>query len=112
MDDVSVHDGARELLDNGDFENGSLAPWIRTDPYGPCNGSAGRVTGTNPRNGIYHLLDGSDDCPDFISQSFFVTTGQLYTISFWLKVVGTGPDIHILAYRLSYFYGQNRTETS
>ena len=48
MDDVSVHDGARELLDSGNFENSSLAPWIRTDPYGPCNGGAGRVAGTNP----------------------------------------------------------------
>ena len=96
VDDISVHDGGREMLGNGDFETGSLAPWIRTDPYGPCNGSAGRADRSNPRQGSYHLLDGSDNCPDLVSQSLSVTIGQLYTISFWLKVVGTGPDIHIL----------------
>ena len=84
------------MLENGDFETDSLAPWIRTDPYGPCGGSAGRADGSSPQRGSYHLLDGSDNFPDLVSLSLSVTIGQLYTISFWLRVVGTGPDIHIL----------------
>ena len=96
IDDISVHNGAVEMLSNGGFESGSLSPWIRSDPYGPCGGSAGRVDPQSPHNGSFHLLDGSDDCPDYISQSFRVTTGQIYTVSFWLQVKGTGPDITIV----------------
>jgi hypothetical protein len=84
------------MLTNGGFETGSLSPWIRTDPFGPCGGSAGRVDYITPHTGIYHLLDGNDTCPDFISQSFTVTIVQIYTISFWLQVVGTGSGISIV----------------
>ena len=96
IDDISVHNGAVEMLGNGGFESGSLSPWIRSDPYGPCGGSAGRADPQWPRTGAFNLLDGSDDCPDFISQAFPVVIDQTYTVSFWLKVVGTGPNITIV----------------
>lgn len=95
MDDVLVHDGNTSVIVNGGFESGVLYPWFRTDPYGPCNGSAARVDTQVPRTGTYHLLDGSDSCPDFLTQSFAVVFGRIYTISFWLQARATGPDITV-----------------
>lgn len=96
IDDISVHNGAVEMLRNGGFESGSLSPWVRFDPYGPCGGSDGRADHQWPHTGSFNLLDGSDNCPDFIIQEFPVTINQIYTISFWLRVRGTGPDITIV----------------
>jgi hypothetical protein len=96
MDDVLVHDGNTSIIVNGGFESGLLFPWFRTDPYGPCGGSDGQVRAQWPLTGSYHLLDGSDNCPDFITQSFGVVFARIYTISVWLQVIGTGPDITVL----------------
>ena len=96
MDDVLVHDGNTSIITNGGFESGVLFPWFRTDPYGPCNGSAGQVGSVLPHTGTSHLLDGSDHCPDFITQSLVVAFGRIYTISFWLRAQATGPEITVL----------------
>ena len=96
LDDVSVHNGAVEMLTNGYFETGSLSPWVRTDPYGPCNGTAGQVRNTSPHTGSYHLVDGSDNCPDLITQTFSATMGQIYTISFWSNAQASGFGISIV----------------
>jgi hypothetical protein len=86
------------MLTNEWFETGSLSPWIRTDPYGSCGGSDGQVDSRWSRTGIHSLLYGSDICSDLISQTFPVTNEQIYTISFWLQVVGSGPYICIVVF--------------
>ncbi|UJR38418.1 hypothetical protein I4U23_031086 [Adineta vaga] len=76
------------------FENGSLTPWIQSDPYGPWRGSPDQVVQTDARTGVFYLLDHSDICPDSISQAI---AGEIYTISCWLKANGIGSSISILA---------------
>ena len=88
MDDISVITNNTEILVNGGFETGSLAPWIRTPPTGACSGiQAAEVSNAPgvPRTGSYGMRDGIFGCVDQISQSFSVTEEQTYLISFWLK---------------------------
>ncbi len=93
LDDVSVYDGGVQMLSNGGFETGSLSPWIRTTLYSNCTGSPGQISTMYPRTGIYDLADGSNGCPDQISQQFTATIGEVYIVSFWLKSNSTGTGI-------------------
>jgi hypothetical protein len=82
------------MLVNGGFETGSLSPWIRTPPNGTCSGGApGQVRSMSPRSGAYCLTDGSNGCPDKISQTFMATAGYVYIVGFWLKSGGSGSVI-------------------
>ncbi|CAF1490012.1 unnamed protein product [Adineta ricciae] len=94
LDDVSVTSGGVEKLINGGFETGILSPWVRTTPNGNCNGIAASTSNTNnffagliPRTGSYYIVDGSSSCADQLQQSFGVTIGTVYNISFWIKAV-------------------------
>lgn len=95
LDDVSIYAGADQMIINGDFETGSLSPWVRTTTSGSCGGAAagGHVSTVSPHTGTYVLVDGSYGCADIISQQFNATAGQLYTISFWLKSSGVGSSV-------------------
>jgi hypothetical protein len=92
MDDVSVSNETTELLVNGDFESGSLSPdWTTSTPNGQCSGSTGAyLVSSSCRSGSYCLSDGCCGCSDQVSQSFAVTTGQIYFISFWLQLSVVG----------------------
>jgi hypothetical protein len=92
MDDVSMYAGGTQMLVNGDFETGSLNPWVRTQPSGSCWGQQAAVTNAAgvAYTGSYGLWDGSTGCFDQIAQSFVATSGQTYVISFWLE--STGPS--------------------
>ncbi|CAF3284400.1 unnamed protein product [Rotaria sp. Silwood2] len=91
VDDVSVYNGGVQMLVNGGFESGFLSPgWIRTTPNGVCSGPGGTVSSISPRTGSYCLRDGYIGCADQISQSFAVTAGQLYVVSFWIQAGGSG----------------------
>ncbi|UJR11663.1 hypothetical protein I4U23_015844 [Adineta vaga] len=101
VDDVSVIAGGTEKLVNGGFETGSLPPWIRTTPNGACGGTAGSVTsslgnggagGGTPKTGTYYVGDGSETCYDQVQQSFGVTMGIVYNISFWIKSANYGSS--------------------
>jgi hypothetical protein len=73
------------MLINGGFESGTLSPWVRTTPDGPCAGVAGAVCTSLPHTGTHDLCDGSNGCEDAISQSFIATAGQIYNVTFWMK---------------------------
>jgi hypothetical protein len=90
LDDVSVYDGGTQMLVNGDFETGSLSPWVRTFPNGTCPGVPGKICSTNSYNGNYNYCDGCNTIPDQLSQSFMATTGHVYVVSFWLATGALG----------------------
>ena len=84
------------MLVNGDFESGSLSPgWIRTTPNGACGSTGGAISNVLPRTGSYSLQDGSTGCADQISQSFPVIAGQVYVVSFWIQMGGSGSGISV-----------------
>jgi hypothetical protein len=93
LDDVSVYDGANQMISNGGFETGSLSPWIVTSPNGHCAGPATYVGTLSPHNGTYSLIDGSNGCADQVSQQFTATAGDIYVVSFWLEVGSTTPPL-------------------
>ena len=84
------------MLTNGDFETGSLSPWVRTNPNGACSGSPGHVSSPLSLTGNYSLSDGSSGCADEVSQQFMATAGQVYVVSFWLKSGQAGSGVSAL----------------
>ena len=93
LDDVSVYNGATQLLSNGGFETGSLSPWVVTKPNGNCGAFGARTDTSSPRSGSRNIKDGSNGCADQVSQQFSATAGQIYVVSFWLRSGGTGTGI-------------------
>jgi hypothetical protein len=95
IDDVSVYTKGVQMLVNGGFESGSVSPgWTVTLPYGVC-GAAGSVTSNIPHTGSYSFMDGSVGCADQLSQSFAVIAGQVYVVSFWIEMGGSGSAISV-----------------
>ena len=83
------------MLTNGGFETSSLSPgWTLSTPNGVC-GSTGSVSTSSPHTGSYSFSDGSVGCADQISQSFPVISGQVYVVSFWIQMGGSGSGISI-----------------
>ncbi|CAF1440843.1 unnamed protein product [Adineta steineri] len=96
LDDVSVYNGGTQMLTNGGFESGSFSPgWTKAAPTGCGSGTTGYISSTYHRTGSYGYADGCNSHTDQLSQSFVVTAGQSYIISFWLKSGGTGSGISI-----------------
>ena len=93
VDDVSVYNGTAEMLINGGFESGTLSPWVRTIPNGPCAGAPGTVCSSSPHSGTRALCDGSNGCADAISQSFMATAGQTFNVTFWMRSGKAAPVI-------------------
>ncbi|CAF2047549.1 unnamed protein product, partial [Rotaria magnacalcarata] len=91
LDDTSIYDGAVQMLTNIGFETGSLSPWVRTTPYGPCGGTPGSITNSSCHSGTYCMYDGSLGCADQISQQFTATAGKVYVVSFWLRAGTLAP---------------------
>ena len=79
------------MLTNGGFESGSFSPgWKRTTPNGACYSNSGTVNSVYPHTGSYSLADGCVDTADQIGYSFMVTAGQIYNVSFYIKMGGSG----------------------
>ena len=98
MDDVSVSNGTTELLINGGFETSSFSPgWTVSTPNGACVGSTigAQVVSSPCRTGSYCLSDGCGFRSDQVAQSFTVTAGQVYLISFWLELGGGGSGVSV-----------------
>ncbi|CAF4205213.1 unnamed protein product [Rotaria magnacalcarata] len=99
LDDVSVYYGAVQMLSNGGFESGSMAPWVRSLPNGPCTGWSSAVSttvyGVLPHSGNYYYIDGSYGCADEISQSFGAIAGEEYIVSFWIQSGSSGSGVSV-----------------
>ena len=98
IDDISVSNGTTEMLVNEGFESGSFSPgWTTSTPNGSCasGSTAPQVVNSSCNTGSYCLIDGCYSRVDQVSQSFMVTTGQAYFITFWLKNTGSGSGISV-----------------
>ena len=91
---MSIYAGGTQKLSNGGFESGALPPWVKTQPLGPCSGQQSVVSSSVAvlHTGAYGLSSACMNVYDQIAQSFNVTAGQTYIISFWLKLTGTSSS--------------------
>ena len=81
LDDVSVQDSASsEKLTNGDFESG-LSSWSVGSTFG-CLTSPG-ISTTRSHSSSHSFRDSCDSIHISISQSFVVTDGERFNVSFW-----------------------------
>jgi hypothetical protein len=79
------------MLLNGGFESGSFSPgWTRTAPSGGCQWLTLGTTISNffTHTGSYCIYSWCNGAVDEISQSFAVSAGKSYFVSFWSKVSG------------------------
>ncbi len=92
LDNISVIDTNAynsEMLTNGDFENGTLAGWQQLCTQN-CSSSSGILTNSTCLGGSYCYKDACRYGYDYLQQTFPVTSGHIYTLSFWLCSDG-GP---------------------
>ena len=68
------------LVVNGDFETGSLPPWVNTGDT-----SFTSVNNSNPHSGSFSLQIGPAFIDGFIDQLLPTVAGQGYDVSFWLE---------------------------
>ena len=95
LDDVTVRNvttGTAVTVVNGGFESGpvgSSAPagWTYLNAFG--TGSGGTVEDFSAQTGSYESYDGATPASDAIPQAIATTTGDLYTISFFLEAMGS-----------------------
>ncbi|CAF1593401.1 unnamed protein product [Didymodactylos carnosus] len=88
LDDVSVKKigNTTNLIVNGGFETGDITGWDYTDPYGVSY--RGTATSMGYYTGAYSYTGGESYAVDFISQTFNVTIGAVYNVSYWLTGQG------------------------
>ena len=68
------------IVVNGDFETGSLPPWVNTGDT-----SFTSVNNSNPHSGSFSLQIGPAFIDGFIDQLLPTVAGQGYDVSFWLE---------------------------
>ena len=96
LDDVSVYNRGTQMLINGGFETSSLTnSWTVSTPFGVCGSSGAAITTSSVRSGSFSLRDGSTGCADQVSQTFGIISGEVYTISFWILMGGSGSGISL-----------------
>jgi len=92
IDDISVQDeiSGVEVLQNGDFEDETFAP------FSYCNQQGVNVAIPSPGNqshsGSYAFVDFTPYTPDYISQMLILTIGRAYNVSFWLLNADGPPN--------------------
>ncbi|CAF1109271.1 unnamed protein product [Didymodactylos carnosus] len=97
LDDVSVVQSTNngrgvELLSDGGFESGSLAPSWKTCTDG-SDDFVGFIERENPRTGKCSFYDFATRHFDYISQTFETVPRELYNISMWLSASRSGDGI-------------------
>jgi hypothetical protein len=92
IDDISVRNkiSGIEVLQNGDFENETFAP------FSYCNQQGVNVVvlppGNQSHSGSYAFVDPTPYAPDYISQMLILTIGQVYNVTFWVLNAGGPPN--------------------
>ncbi len=78
-----------QLLENGDFETGSITPWVETS-----NQNNSLIANFRAHNGKYHGLLGSNDGADeFFAQEFTIpANAATVTLSYWWSVATQETD--------------------
>lgn len=95
LDDVSIVDTTAlnsEILVNGGFENGSLIGWQVACSSLNCGGTGGILVQTSCHTGSYCYEGACQGAYDFLRQSFSVTAGRVYMLSFWLYTDGHSAE--------------------
>lgn len=85
---------AGDLIANGDFETGSLAPWgvsgviadVTEGDYGPCCG----FFTSHPTNHVAAFGGGFGSGTEVLTQSFNTTAGQQYSLTYDWAFIGGG----------------------
>lgn len=96
LDNVSVYRGVTQLLINGDFETGNLSPWTLTSSSSCQSSSGGIVTNSPCTYGHFCYEDGCKQESNFLRQQFNVIAGEMYVISFYLKLgISTGATAFV-----------------
>ena len=82
-----VEEDEDNLVNNGDFEVGSLTGW---------NKHQSTVISTNAHNGSYAVnVKGNGGWGGMLDQNVTVVAGQTYTVSMWLKTNSNGVNVQI-----------------
>jgi hypothetical protein len=92
LDDVSVVNTNApliQLLNNPSFENSTsvLTSWVTWCQSGCASATYGIVINSSCHSGNCYF-DQCKNANDYLAQSFSATTGNIYTISFWLYQSG------------------------
>ena len=99
LDDISIQDYTvlgTEILVNGDFETGSLSPWLYCNQFNASSTGGVKPTFIDtgfiyfPKSGTYYYVGGSTTATDYIIQTFPTQIGHLYKVSMWGMYPGTG----------------------
>ncbi|CAF1105199.1 unnamed protein product [Adineta steineri] len=91
LDDVSIIDTSAlniEMLVNGNFENGTLIGWQILCSNNNCGGTGSSIVNTPCHTGSFCYEGTCAGNYDYLRQSFSITIGHIYTLSFWVYTDG------------------------
>ncbi|CAF1689125.1 unnamed protein product, partial [Adineta ricciae] len=92
LDDISIVDtnaSNSEMLVNNNFENGTLAGWQML--CSSCGlGTSGTISPSSCNSGSYCYVDECKNGFDCLRQTFPITTGHVYILSYFIKSVQLG----------------------
>jgi major type 1 subunit fimbrin (pilin) len=100
---------ATNLIANGDFETGSLAPWgvfgsiedVTESQYGPCCG----FTTTHPDNHVATFGAGRGTGNEVLSQSFADVAGVSYTLNYdWAFIGAQANNLIVIVGGVSHIF--------
>ncbi|CAF2741330.1 unnamed protein product [Rotaria sp. Silwood2] len=95
LDDISVTrlNTTTNLIANGGFETGTLAPFSVCPPSSTY--SAGTVQRGDTKTGNYSFVDSSHQPYDFLWQTFATVPQQEYVITYSLRNFGPAPNLFV-----------------